>query len=58
MEQTVIQARAPIAAAVIMARAVEVPSIPSGDWSRDTAVVRLRDLTDFVYQVITTPQVP
>ena len=58
MEQTEIQARATIAAALIMARAVEVPSIPSGDWSRDTAVVRLRDLTDFVYQVITTPQVP
>ena len=33
------------------ARAVEVPTIPNGDWSRDAAVVRLRDLTDFVCQV-------
>jgi hypothetical protein len=32
-------------------------SIPtSGDWSKDTAALRLRDLTDYVYQMITTPQ--
>ena len=37
-----------IAAALILTRAVEVPSIPtSGDWSGDTAALRLRDLTDY-----------
>ena len=57
MEPTEIQARATIAAALIVTRAVEVPAIPtSGDWSRDTAALRLRDLTDYVYQMITTPQ--
>jgi len=55
MEQTEIQARATIAAALIVSRAVEVPSIPtSGDWSQDTAALRLRDLTDYVYQMITS----
>ena len=57
MEPTEIQARATIAAALIVRGAVEVPAIPtSGDWSRDTAALRLRDLTDYVYQMITTPQ--
>ena len=56
MEPTEIQARATIAAALILTRAVEVPSIPtSGDWSKDTAALRLRDLTDYVYQLITAP---
>jgi hypothetical protein len=46
-----------ILAALILTRAVEVPTIPtSGDWSRDTAALRLRDLTDYVYQMITSPQ--
>ena len=55
MEPTEIQARATIAAALILSRAVEVPSIPtSGDWSQDTAALRLRDLTDYVYQMITS----
>jgi hypothetical protein len=57
MEPTEIHARATIAAALIMTRAVEVPSIPtSGDWSQDVASLRLRDLTDYVYQIITTAQ--
>ena len=57
MEPTEIQARATIAAALIVTRAVEVPTIPTrGDWSNDTAALRLRDLTDYVYQMITTPQ--
>ena len=57
MEPTEIQARAAIAAALIMSRAVEVPTIPtSGDWSHDTAALRLRSLTDYVYQMITTPR--
>jgi hypothetical protein len=57
MEPTEIQARATIAAALIMTRAVEIPTIPtSGDWSKDTATLRLRELTDYVYQMITAPQ--
>ena len=56
MELTEIHARATIAAALIMTRAVEVPTIPiSGDWSKDVAALRLRDLTDYVYQMITSP---
>ena len=57
MEPCEIQARATIAAALIVTRAVEVPTIPTtGDWSKDSAALRLRDLTDYVYQMITTPQ--
>ena len=56
MEPSEIQARATIAAALIVCRALEVPSIPSGgDWSKDTAALRLRDLTDYVYQMISSP---
>jgi hypothetical protein len=59
METMEIQARAVIAAALIVSRAVEVPTIPtSGDWSQDTAVLRLRDLTDYVYQMIKSPRTP
>ena len=54
MDASEIQARATIAAALITSRAVEVPAIPSsGEWARDPASSRLRDLTDYVYQVIT-----
>ena len=54
MDSTEIQARATIAAALIMSRAVEVPSLPTnGEWSQDTAALRLRDLTDHIYQAIT-----
>jgi hypothetical protein len=57
MEPTEIGARAAIAAALIMSRAVEVPTIPtSGDWSKDEAAIRLRDLTDYVYQMISSPK--
>jgi hypothetical protein len=57
MEPTEAQARATIAAALITSRAVDLPTIPtSGDWSRDTAALRLRDLTDYVYQMITAPK--
>jgi len=57
MEPTEIQARATIAAALIMSHAVEVPSIPkNGDRKNDSAALRLRDLTDYVYQMITSPQ--
>ena len=55
MEASEIQAKATIAAALIVSRAVEVPTIPTrGDWSEDTASLRLRDLTDYVYQMITS----
>lgn len=54
MDGVEIQAKATIAAALIASRAVEVPSIPSsGEWARDAASLRLRDLTDYVYQMIT-----
>ena len=57
MEPAEVQARAIIAAALITTRAVEVPTIPtSGNWSSDTAALRLRDLTDYVFQMITSPQ--
>jgi hypothetical protein len=56
MEPSEIQARAAIAAALIVCRAVEVPA--SGDWAKDTAALRLRDLTDYVYQVIASPKGP
>ena len=56
MDANELQARAAIAAALITSRAVEIPTIPtSGDWSQDTAALRLRDLTDYVYQMIITP---
>ena len=55
MEPSEIQARAAIAAALIISHAVEIPTIPTaGDWTQDTAALRLRDLTDYVYQMITT----
>jgi hypothetical protein len=55
MDDVEIQAKAMIAAALINSRAVELPSIPSsGEWAHDTAGLRLRDLTDYVYQMITT----
>ncbi|MGH9345865.1 MAG: hypothetical protein ACRD26_01230 [Vicinamibacterales bacterium] len=48
------QAKATIAAALIVRGAVEVPSIPAnGEPLSDTAGVRLRDLTDYVYRIIT-----
>ena len=54
MDGVEIQAKAAIAAALITSRAVEVPTIPSsGDWPHDAASLRLRDLTDYIYQVIT-----
>ena len=50
-----IQARAMIAAALITSHAVEVPAIPtSGDWSQQAAALRLRELTDYVYLMLTT----
>lgn len=53
MDSGEIQAKAVIVAALIVSGAVEVPTIPArGDWSRDDAGMRLRDLTDYVYQLV------
>ena len=54
MDPAEIQAKATIAAALIVSHAVAIPSIPiRGEWSQDAAGARLRDLTDYVYQMIT-----
>jgi hypothetical protein len=51
------QARAIIAAALIMRGAVEVPSMPSdGERASDSAGVRLRELTEYVYRLVTTAE--
>jgi hypothetical protein len=56
MEPSELQARAIIAAALITSHAVELPTIPpGGDWSRDASALRLRDLTNYVYQMIAIP---
>jgi hypothetical protein len=49
------QSRAIIAAALIARGAVEVPAMPSrGDRIPDAAGFRLRELTDYVYRLLTT----
>jgi hypothetical protein len=49
------QARAIIAAALISRGAVEVPAIPGDDQpAPDAAGLRLRELTDYVYRILTT----
>jgi hypothetical protein len=49
------QTRAIIAAALITRGAVEVPSIPSGGQPvPDSAGLRLRELTDYLYRLLTT----
>jgi hypothetical protein len=55
MDSSEAQAKATIAAALIVRGAVEVPSMPSEDdrWP-DPAGLRLRELTEYVYQLITT----
>lgn len=56
MDITELQAKATIVAALIASRSVEIPSIPeSGQWLDDPAAVRLRDLTDYLYQIIAAP---
>jgi hypothetical protein len=56
MDTTELQAKATIAAALIMAHAVEVPALPTANNRRasgkDDAAVRLRELVDYVYQAI------
>ena len=48
------QGKAIIAAALIVRGAVEVPALPSGSQPLpDDAGVRLRELTDYVYRLVT-----
>jgi hypothetical protein len=48
------QARVTIAAALIVRGAVEIPTLPSpGQRAPDAAGVRLRELTDYVYRLVT-----
>ena len=57
MDPSEAQARAIIAAALIVRGAVEVPAIPSGGQRlTDEAAVRLRELTDYVYRLLTIDQ--
>jgi len=51
------QARIMIAAALIVRGAVEIPTLPSpGQRLPDSAGVRLRELTDYVYRLLTTDE--
>jgi hypothetical protein len=53
------QAKAIIAAALIVRGAVEVPAIPTGtERVPDAAGMRLRELTDYVYRLLTTEPPP
>jgi len=55
MDPIELQAKATIAAALIMAHAVEIPSLPKSGVPSvgDQASTRLRLLTDYVYEAIT-----
>ena len=54
MDPVEAQARAIIAAALIVRGAVEVPAMPSATQRiPDPAGVRLRELTDYVYRLVT-----
>jgi hypothetical protein len=54
MDPMELQAKAIIAAALIVRGVVEVPAIPSGiQREPDPAGVRLRELTDHVYRLLT-----
>jgi len=55
MDPAEIQAKATIAAALISSHAVEIPAVPKsgGPWTQDAVALRLRELTDRVYDTIT-----
>ena len=56
MDSSELHVKAVIAAALIASHAVEIPKIPdAGHWFEDPAAVRLRDLTDYLYQVLAAP---
>jgi hypothetical protein len=52
MDTAEAQAKAIIAAALIVRGAVEVPALPSGS-QPDAAGIRLRELTDYLYRLLT-----
>jgi hypothetical protein len=55
MDPVEAQGRAIIAAALIVRGAVEVPSMPTGGRrTPDGAEVRLHELTEYVYRLVTT----
>ncbi len=57
MDSSEAQTRAIIAAALIVRGAVEIPTMPSGTLRvPDTAGERLRELTDYVYRLLTIDQ--
>ena len=54
MDSAEAQARATIAAALIVRGAVEIPTMPSGRQRMpDSAGARLRELTEYVYRLVT-----
>jgi hypothetical protein len=54
MDSVELAAKATIAAALIASHSVEIPAIPRGGvGSPDPAAIRLRELTDYVYQTLT-----
>ena len=57
MDPVEAQSRAIIAAALIVRGAVEIPSMPTASQRvPDAAGLRLRELTDYVYRLVTTDQ--
>jgi hypothetical protein len=57
MDSSEAQAKATIAAALIIRGAVEVPSLPAnGNELPDPAGLRLRELTDYLYRLVTTDE--
>ena len=57
MDPLEIQTRAIIAAALIVRGAVEIPTLPTaGQRLPDASGVRLRELTDYVYRLLTTDE--
>jgi len=52
MDPVETQGKVTIAAALITRGAVEVPAIPTGN-QLDAAGLRLRELTDYVYRLLT-----
>ena len=57
MDSSEAHAKAIIAAALIVRGAVEVPAVPTGGTrAPDPAGVRLRELTDYLYRLVTMPE--
>jgi len=57
MDSDELRNKVTIAAALIIRGAVEVPTLPSRDGSiSDAAGLRLRELTDYLYRIIATPE--